>query len=291
MRYNQTLSEYAPLCAGVPQGTKLGPIIFQAVINDAAEGCSSHYWKYVDDLTFVENRACSVKGNLQSDLDDFLDWSVSNHLKLNPDKCQAIQICFMRNPPSHPILKIGHSLLSFVSSAKVLGIFIQQDLKWDAQVDHMCKCANKRLFMLRSLKRFIFNVSELTTVYVGYISPLLEYSDAIWHSSLTVKQSNTLERVQKRACRIILGVNYISYDNAVSVCKLDSLSARREQHSLKFAQSLAKSERTNMLLPPSRSEVHGRQLRNAAHISKLRARTSRFAESPIPYYINLLNKQ
>ncbi|XP_072019731.1 uncharacterized protein [Amphiura filiformis] len=129
-----------------------------AVINDAAEGCSSHYWKYVDDLTFVENRACSEKGNLQSDLDDFLDWSVSNHLKLNPDKCQAIQICFMRNPPSHPILKIGHSLLSFVSSAKVLGIFIQQDLKWDAQVDHMCKCANKRLFMLRSLKRFGFNV-------------------------------------------------------------------------------------------------------------------------------------
>ncbi|XP_072021201.1 uncharacterized protein [Amphiura filiformis] len=76
VRYNQTISEYAPLCAGVPQGTKLGPIIFQAVINDAAEGCSSHYWKYVDDLTFVENRACSEKGNLQSDLDDFLDWSV-----------------------------------------------------------------------------------------------------------------------------------------------------------------------------------------------------------------------
>ena len=45
--------------------------------------------------------------------------------------------------------------------------------------------AAKRLFMLRSLKRFGFNKSELVTVYKGYIRPLLEYSDVIWHSSLT----------------------------------------------------------------------------------------------------------
>ena len=289
VRYNQTVSNYLPLCAGVPQGTKLGPITFQAVINDAAESCYSHYWKYVDDLTFAENRSSSESSNLQADLDGFLDWSVTNQLKLNPAKCQAMQMCFMQDPPPHPDLKIGPSQLSFASSAKILGIWLQDDLKWDTQIDHMCKNANKRLFMLRSLKRFGFHTSELVTVYRGYIRPLLEYSDVIWHCALTSKLALKLERVQKRALRIILGPSFISYRNALDVCNFDYLSARREQHSLKFAQSLAECSRTKRLLPACRGQAHGRQLRNNAKLTQPRARTNRYAESPIPYYVKLIN--
>ncbi len=117
VRYNQTLSDYAQLHAGVPQGTKIGPITFQTVINDVAQDCHSHYWKYVDDLTFAENRTCNERDSLQSDLDVFLDWSIRHQLKLNPDKCQAINICFMRNPLHFPtsLLVIPHShLIMFI---------------------------------------------------------------------------------------------------------------------------------------------------------------------------------
>ena len=143
----------------------------------------------------------------------------------------------MRDPPPHPDLKIGQSLLAFVSTAKVLGVWIQNDLRWDIQVDYMSKNANKRLLMLRSLKRFGFNQSELVTVYKGYIRQLLEYSDVMWHSSLTSNQTYQLERVQKRALRIILRLDYVSYENALYLCDVDRLSAQRVQHSLKFAQS------------------------------------------------------
>ena len=68
MLYNQTLSDFLPLFAGVPQGTKLGSIAFQAVINDVAVGGTANYWKYVDDLTFAENRLSSELSNLQGDL-------------------------------------------------------------------------------------------------------------------------------------------------------------------------------------------------------------------------------
>ena len=182
----------------------------------------------------------------------------------------------MRDPPPHPGLKIGQSVLAFVSTAKVLGVWLQNDLKWDTQVNYMNKNAAKRLFMLRSLKRFGFNKSEL--VYKGYIRPLLEYSDVIWHSSLTSNQTHQLERVQKRALRIILGTDYISYANALDVCDVDRLSARREQHSLK-------------LFPPCRGEIHGRQLRNNAKLTQPRARTNRYACSPIPYYVELINSK
>ena len=59
VKYNNILSDYVFLKGGVPQGTKLGPVGFQIVINDAVQGSKSQYWKYVDDLTFAENRNIS----------------------------------------------------------------------------------------------------------------------------------------------------------------------------------------------------------------------------------------
>ena len=45
VKYNNILSDYVFLKGGVPQGTKLGPVGFQIVINDAAQGSKSQYWK------------------------------------------------------------------------------------------------------------------------------------------------------------------------------------------------------------------------------------------------------
>ena len=71
------------------------------------------------------------------------------------------------------------------------------------------------------------------------------------NSSLTLKQSQTLESIQRRACKIMLGFEYVSYVNVLEICDLDLLSARHETHCLNFARSLLKSERTKMLIPPA----------------------------------------
>ena len=94
VRFNDVLSDYVPLHGGVPQCTKLGPIGFQTLINEADENSSSKYWKYVDDLTFADNSTCAhyPSSSLQADLDDFTKWSKDNMLKLNPSKCKALQV-------------------------------------------------------------------------------------------------------------------------------------------------------------------------------------------------------
>ena len=79
--------------------------------------------------------------------------------------------------------------------------------------------------MLCTFKRFGSNTSELITVYCGYIRPRIEYADVIWHSSLTQKQTQTLESIQRRACRIILGHEYVTYTTALEICDLDLLTA------------------------------------------------------------------
>ncbi len=64
VRLNSMLSDDVQLTAGVPQGTKLGPIGFQILINDAASDAQSEYWKYVDDLSFAENVTSDNQGHL-----------------------------------------------------------------------------------------------------------------------------------------------------------------------------------------------------------------------------------
>ena len=130
VRYNCDLSDHVFLNAGVPQGTNFGPIGFQIIINNAANNAKSQYWKYVDDLTFAENRKIFETGEFQKDLNEFSDWAKDNQLKLNPSKCQALEVCFKNGAPLHAGLMIGTEKLPYVNKAKVLGLWLQCDLKW-----------------------------------------------------------------------------------------------------------------------------------------------------------------
>lgn len=289
VKLNGFFSDFMRLMGGVPQGTKFGPLGFQVIINDAADNAKSKCLKYVDDLTFVENRNFREKGHLQNDLDEFKDWSENNCLTLNPTKCQALQVQFGKQSPLFTDLRIGNEPLMYVDKAKVLGLWLQNNLKWDAQVNDILTKANRRLFMLRTLKKFNFDQDELTVVYKSYVRPTLEYADVIWHSGITSKQTNDIEKIQKRACRTILGHKYFSYDDALTSCNLVPLNDRRYQHCVKFSQGLNKNNRTSTILPPTRIEAHGRNLRNSNQISQLPVRTARFAGSPVPYFVNILN--
>ena len=115
--------------------------------------------------------------------------------------------------------------------------------------------------------------------------------DVIWHSSITAKHSHTVESIQKRACKIILGNSYNSYESACLSLGLDSLAGRREAHCRRFADGLVDNSRTKDLLPPTRLESYGRNLRNCHDISTIPNRTNRFKNSPIPYFICLLNSK
>ncbi|CAB4004415.1 Hypothetical predicted protein [Paramuricea clavata] len=93
--------------AGVPQGTKLGPILFIIMINDLELASSStDHWKYVDDVTISESLKKNEVSVLQSDLNTIERWTVNNNMKLNGKKCKEMIVSFVRSENDIPRLLI-----------------------------------------------------------------------------------------------------------------------------------------------------------------------------------------
>ena len=277
---------------GVPQGTNFGPIIFSAVANDSAIEAPLR-WKYVDDLTLGEIVCAKSNANsqLQTDLDNLGAWCAENDMLPKPEKCHMMHICNLRNEPVIPNFVLNNERINTTDNMKLLGVTMQSNLNWDTQVNQMISKASKRMYMLYVLKRFRASAEDLTSVFRMYVRPILEYASPLWHSSLTKQQSDQLELIQKRACRIILGTVYGSYAEALEQLELCSLVKRREDLLRGFGQSIQKSERHRAMLPASRHARHGRNLRNANKLDAPKCRTTRYRKSTIPAVVDRLNSE
>lgn len=75
-------------------------------------------------------------------------WVEDHRIKLNPRKCKALHVTYMKHRPTLPLLTIDQNVLDTYDTVKIT-ITVQNNLKWDQQVDQMLTLANRKLFVLR----------------------------------------------------------------------------------------------------------------------------------------------
>ena len=283
VRYNGETSDWKTLNGGVPQGTCVGPLAFLALVNDAAKDTEITALKYVDDLTLVGQSNRNNLSVMQSELDNLDEWVNNNNMKLNANKCASMEVTFARSPPIQLPLTINDAPLQQVDTVKILGLQITKDLKWETHIKDILKKANSRLYLMKTLKHFKMPLYDLNTIFKGYVRPITEYAAPAWHPGLTTRESVMLEKIQRRACKIMMGREYLSYENALVQCNLNTLAERREQLCMNFFQSLITSDIFSSWLPPRRKDVHKRNLRNSNKFSLPLCKTKRCQKSPIMY--------
>jgi hypothetical protein len=104
-----------------------------------------------------------------------------------------------------------------MKSAKILGLALTDDLKWNEHVLQIVKKARKRLYCLAQLKWSNVGTKELLQFYITCIRPITEYACLAFHNSLTNYLSNDLEPIQKRALRMdVLQWGSVYYSEALS---------------------------------------------------------------------------
>ena len=197
-------SDWKEIKAGVPQGTKLGPLFFLTMVNDLSSELP--LYKYVDDCAISEVvRVCEPDlPKLQQELDNVTQWSSANNMKLNVKKTKDFTVSFLINQPLAQPLIVNNQPLEAVKTIKLLGVNLTSDLKWTTHIRHISSKASKRLYALRILRRNGVQPSDLRTVYCSFIRPVLEYACPVLHTSLPKYLTDELEHIQRRAFKIIV---------------------------------------------------------------------------------------
>ena len=181
----------------------MGPVLFSVMVNDQVNTWSKRA-KYVDDLTILEIIPRNSPSYLNCIVDDIKCFSHCNNMRLNPAKSKALTIDFLDyNSCTWRPICTGGIVIERVKSFKLLGVYISEDLTWRVHCDYIVKKANRRLYAFRSLKKCGVPTCDLITVYCSLIRSVIEYASAVF-ANLRKYLSDALERIQKRALRIIL---------------------------------------------------------------------------------------
>ena len=188
-------SEWAAVPAGVPQGTKLGPWLYILMINDlSANGVD--LWKFVDDTTIAEEVTKGDTSKMQLATNEIHDQSINLKFTLNEDKCKEMRVCFAKLERSNILpLVINNKEIELTFSAKILGLIIRSDVKWNDHVESVLKKSSKRLYFLRQLKRARVSEKEMILFFCTCVRPILEYASPVFHYSLPSYLSDDIERI------------------------------------------------------------------------------------------------
>ena len=124
VKVNGVFSDWLPVCCGFPQGSLLGPLLFNVFINDLNFSVQlSSLRLYADDTTaYASNTDISaLELSLNKDLENLSSWFASNYLSVNSKKTQAM---ILGSPSHEPALHFGDSVIEINGFLNILGVCI-----------------------------------------------------------------------------------------------------------------------------------------------------------------------
>ena len=97
-----------------------------------------------------------------------MDWTGKQKMILNQKKTKVMIFNFTDNYQFTTRLEMNSENLEVVSQAKLLGVIITNDLKWDSNTDYLVKKANSRMQLLRKVASFTKSKEDKNAIYVLY---------------------------------------------------------------------------------------------------------------------------
>ena len=130
-----------------------------------------------------------------------------------------------------------------------------------------------------------FGSDFILNVYFKEIRSLLEYCVPVWSGSLTFKDSNKIENIQKLAMRVLIKGSYMSYTGICDFFQVEKLYKRREKLCLNFG--CKEMKKPNSLFKKSTQKSKRSLTQKLVNIPN--SRTKRHFCSSVPYISRLLN--
>ena len=213
------------MTSGIPQGSVLGPTLFVLFINDLPQVVESPVALFADDTkVFREIQSDEDRQKLQQDIDELLIWSKKWQLPFNESKCKVMHYGKTNRKADY---NLGGVNIKEVSEEKDLGVTFDQQLSFGTNASKVVAAANSRLGLINRHFRHL-DTKPFMNLYKTLVRPKVEYCMTV-AQPVFKKDKEKIERVQRRATKLVKGMENKAYSERLEELKLPSLEYRRKR--------------------------------------------------------------
>lgn len=201
VKYKNFRSREFGVSSGVPQGSHLGPLLFNLFINDLGTALDCRFLLFADDMKIYSPiRDVADSFHLQDQLDKFFEWTALNCLALNISKCKTIT--FSRSKISFNFhYSINGSILARVGSVDDLGLRLDNQLNFREHIHGITAKSYRNLgFVYRN--SYGFSPETLKLLFCSLVRSGLEYGSCVW-SPIYRCHVDSIERIQNKFLRVL----------------------------------------------------------------------------------------
>lgn len=223
-RYQATMKK------GCPQGSKIGPLLWNIGADKALDSASNHLngksitIAYADDLVVLvgASRIDTAKTRMTARIDELIRWANHRGLSFSTRKSQVMCLKGGKKPDFSIEFGTGHMVDNIVASGKVKYLGVTMDYKLNYW-SHIVELADKGVGLfskLRGLMSANWGVTQGTArmLYKAVFLPKILYAADIWaQGAKTQKARKKLDQIQRRALLAVTGAYRTTSTHALQV--------------------------------------------------------------------------
>ena len=226
-KINTSFSTWKELLTGVPQGSILGPLLFNIYINDLlfiledTETCN-----YTDDtcLYACDKDLHDLLTRLTHDSSLAMEWFEYNYMKLNNDKCHLL---FAGHKYEHLWIELGGNKIWESTEEALLGILVDKNFYFDNHVNILCRRANQKLTALARLSN-ILSFHKMKILITSFFHSQFSYCPLIW-MFCSRTSNDKINKLQERSLRILYKDDCSSFEELLRKDNIVTIHVRNIQ--------------------------------------------------------------